>query len=274
MTTEEPTRLLDAASGASPALRGLLESAASDGPSAADLARLAGKLGPLLGGPPGGPGPDASGGAGTSSGGSAAPAAPAAAQGATAAGTTGAAGLFKAKVLLGIGATALAGASFQAGRAVESRARAVPPPLSAPVARAVPPPPVPDVLPPPEVPAEPAPAPAPPKAPVRPSSKTPPPALPAPTAMVAGEAPLLDQALRALRAGNTADALRFTELHRREFPQGTLSQEREMLAIEALVKLERRGDARLRAAAFRQAWPTSSHLLRLDSLVPKEGATP
>ena len=47
----------------------------------------------------------------------------------------------------------------------------------------------------------------------------------------------------------------------------SLAQEREMLAIEALVKTGRGGDARMKAVLFREKYPTSSHLLRLDALV-------
>lgn len=70
-------------------------------------------------------------------------------------------------------------------------------------------------------------------------------------------------------ASDPAGALALTDEHARRFPGGTLAQEREVLAIEALAALGRAQDARARLAAFRAAFPQSRHLARLDALVSK-----
>jgi hypothetical protein len=61
--------------------------------------------------------------------------------------------------------------------------------------------------------------------------------------------------------------LALIEQHRQRYPQSTLGQEREILAVEALVALGRKSEAEDRAAQFRQRWPTSSLLVRLNALV-------
>jgi outer membrane protein assembly factor BamD (BamD/ComL family) len=62
-----------------------------------------------------------------------------------------------------------------------------------------------------------------------------------------------------LRAGDAAGAR--SELARAEtsFPNGVLAEEREALALAALVKLGDREGARARAAAFLQRYPESVH---------------
>jgi len=56
--------------------------------------------------------------------------------------------------------------------------------------------------------------------------------------------------------------------HARSHPNGMLSQEREMLRIEALVGLGRKSEARALADAFRMANPNSAYARRLDALLP------
>jgi hypothetical protein len=53
----------------------------------------------------------------------------------------------------------------------------------------------------------------------------------------------------------------------RLFQDGDLVQEREVLAIEALARLGRTGEARTRLDAFRGRYPQSLHITRLDSLL-------
>lgn len=77
---------------------------------------------------------------------------------------------------------------------------------------------------------------------------------------------LVEKAQGALRA-DPAGALATAAVHLREFPSGQLAQEREVVAIEALVALGRGEEATARAAAFRAKWPTSAHLRRIDTLV-------
>lgn len=118
-------------------------------------------------------------------------------------------------------------------------------------------------------------------APLAPSASAPlpDPSRPLPVATVTGTAPLpanppvpsetalLDRGHQALRSQNPAAALAAAEEHARAYPRGTFAQEREVIAIEALVALGRRPEAAKRAARFRAAFPGSAHQARIDSLV-------
>ena len=53
----------------------------------------------------------------------------------------------------------------------------------------------------------------------------------------------------------------------RRFPDGMLVEERELIAIEALLRVGRREMADARAMRFRDAHPSSVHLPRLDRLL-------
>jgi hypothetical protein len=68
-------------------------------------------------------------------------------------------------------------------------------------------------------------------------------------------------------SSDPSDALALTQEHARRFPSGTLVQEREVLAIEALARLGRSSDARHRLDAFRARFPQSQHIARLAALV-------
>lgn len=83
------------------------------------------------------------------------------------------------------------------------------------------------------------------------------------------ELALIGAAQEALRT-SPARALALTAEHRRRFGAGTLAQERELVAIEALVSLGRADEARRRALAFHRRWPSSAHRRRIDVLVPRE----
>ncbi len=132
------------------------------------------------------------------------------------------------------------------------------PPLRAPAAEAskpAPPPPAAapdrfDESPPAEVP-------APPRKPSARAARAPDPA---------GELAVLEAAQRALAADPRA-ALALTERHRRTFGAGSFAQEREMLAIEASLRLGQRALAERRARAFERAYPSSSHRARLADLL-------
>lgn len=77
---------------------------------------------------------------------------------------------------------------------------------------------------------------------------------------------LLQRAREAL-ATDPAAALRVTDEHRRTFPRGRLSEEREVLAIEALAALGRWPAARARAERFERRYPGSVHHDRLAALL-------
>ncbi|QRK11227.1 hypothetical protein JQX13_14810 [Archangium violaceum] len=253
MNPREPVRLLEQDSEASDELRELLGAARLDEPSAEQLASLAGKLGPLLG-PPGGAPPTAPPSGGTSS--ASGSVVPAAAPG------------VKGKVLAGVAVAVLAGGSFQAGRLFErerAETRAVEPVAA--LTRPTPEPARVEAAPPEPAPPEPAPP-----EPVTPRASA------APTPRVprarAPEAPPLDEELallegayQALQRGEAAEALAEAERHAVRFPSGALAQEREVLAIDALVRMGRRAEAGARAGAFRARYPTSTHWVRIQGLL-------
>lgn len=78
--------------------------------------------------------------------------------------------------------------------------------------------------------------------------------------------------LRAARSAldrEPARALALTGQHAREFPKGMLGQEREAIAINALIRLGRMGEARERGARFIRAYPGSPHSKRIEAAIQK-----
>jgi hypothetical protein len=98
-------------------------------------------------------------------------------------------------------------------------------------------------------------------APARPSSRTPravEPAPPSPSSRgLAAERALLDVARAGLARGAPDEALAAAERHGREYREGVLAEEREALAIKALVALGRRDEARTRAEVFERKYPNA-----------------
>lgn len=78
------------------------------------------------------------------------------------------------------------------------------------------------------------------------------------------ERELLDGAAGALKSGNAAQALSLGEKHRAQFPGGQLAEEREVVVIEALLALGRRGEARARLDGFRKHFKGSAAIERLE----------
>jgi hypothetical protein len=62
-------------------------------------------------------------------------------------------------------------------------------------------------------------------------------------------------------------ALDLADRDAQTYPAGALAQEREVIAIEALVRLARGTEARVRAARFFQAFPGSAHGPRVRSML-------
>jgi len=102
-------------------------------------------------------------------------------------------------------------------------------------------------------------------------------ALPAPSARPAAseedpgasehaEVALLAQAQASL-ASRPSETLARCDEHVRRFASGTLVQEREVLAIDALLRLGRRPEAEARASRFRASFPRSGHLRRIEALL-------
>jgi hypothetical protein len=80
------------------------------------------------------------------------------------------------------------------------------------------------------------------------------------------EAHLLARAQDALGT-SPARTLALTNEHAARFPSGGLGQERELLAIQALVQLGRKDEARARATRFIGTFPTSAHRHHIETLV-------
>jgi hypothetical protein len=84
----------------------------------------------------------------------------------------------------------------------------------------------------------------------------------------------LDVARAAIERGDGATALTATREHERRFPNGLLVQEREAMAIRALVMLGRGNEARARALRFRTGFPGSMLLPAIESAVAAPSASP
>jgi hypothetical protein len=80
------------------------------------------------------------------------------------------------------------------------------------------------------------------------------------------EVKLLDDALAAVRTSPDR-ALLICNEHARRYPNGEFAQEREVIAIEALVKLGRQREAEQRARRFEARYPGSSHQRRIETLI-------
>ncbi|MFT3711495.1 MAG: hypothetical protein QM817_27995 [Archangium sp.] len=222
--------------GAPDAVRSLLESAVIDEPTEAQLSSLRARVEPLFTLPPPPPAPPVA-----------------------------AASSLAGKIIVGALLVALGGAAllFSLSPSADSvpavtptpTPTPTPAPTSTPTAEPLPPPPAVVV------------------APVTPVKLAPPKPATPPTATEPKPVDSIDEELALLQAAMSAssseESLALVEQHVKRFPQSTLEQEREVLAIKALVTLTRTDDARARAAKFRERWPTSPHLLRVESLVGK-----
>lgn len=80
------------------------------------------------------------------------------------------------------------------------------------------------------------------------------------------ELTILHEAQVAL-AANPARALTLSAQHEREFPGGALTQEREVIAIDALLRLGRVAAARTRAQRFELKYPGSAHARHVEQLL-------
>jgi len=80
---------------------------------------------------------------------------------------------------------------------------------------------------------------------------------------VAAEVALLRKVGAALRSGDAKGALVGVEEHARRFPNGALSEERDMERIVALCALDRRPEAARARDRFQRAYPASSHETRI-----------
>jgi hypothetical protein len=81
------------------------------------------------------------------------------------------------------------------------------------------------------------------------------------------EIPLLERANRAL-TGTPAQALALADEHQHRFPASVMDQEREIIAITALVRLGRAAEARERAVRLSHQHPNSVYQSRVDNILP------
>jgi hypothetical protein len=80
------------------------------------------------------------------------------------------------------------------------------------------------------------------------------------------ELSILHRAQQALRM-NPALALSLSARHELEFTSGALAQEREVIAIDALLRLGRTADAEARAQRFEAKYAGSAHVRRVQQLL-------
>ncbi|HVH42843.1 MAG TPA: hypothetical protein VM925_10890, partial [Labilithrix sp.] len=106
-----------------------------------------------------------------------------------------------------------------------------------------------------------------PSAPPPPAPATSVTAAPTTVADAQGERALIDTARTALARGLASDALAATDSHAKRFPHGRLAEEREALAVQALVAKGDAPAARTRAARFRRSFPDSIFRAAVDSAV-------
>jgi hypothetical protein len=92
-----------------------------------------------------------------------------------------------------------------------------------------------------------------------------------PTDTLAREVPLID-AGRSELANAPSRALASLETHRREFPHGQLAAEREFLAVQALLQMNRMADAKKRAEELATHYPASSYAARAERLIEETEA--
>jgi hypothetical protein len=83
----------------------------------------------------------------------------------------------------------------------------------------------------------------------------------------AAERMLLDEARALIVQGAPDRALARLDEHRVRFPDGMLGEERDAMAIEALVNAGHYDDARARADAFRARAPNSLFMATVDSAI-------
>jgi hypothetical protein len=83
----------------------------------------------------------------------------------------------------------------------------------------------------------------------------------------AGELELLRRAQAALRRHDSSVALELVDQHAHDYPQGVFAQEREVLAVQTLLKQQHRPEAIARAQQFIGRFADSSYAFRMRSLI-------
>jgi outer membrane protein assembly factor BamD (BamD/ComL family) len=104
-------------------------------------------------------------------------------------------------------------------------------------------------------------------APVAPAKSTPAPSAENRDDDLASERALLERARVAIGRGDATGALEALDRHSARHPAGRLAEEREVLAIQALVSAGRKDEAQARAARFHREHPSSAFGSAVDALV-------
>jgi hypothetical protein len=86
----------------------------------------------------------------------------------------------------------------------------------------------------------------------------------------AAERAILDVARTALGRNDGAHALEAVDRHARLYPRGQMAEEREAIAVQALVKLGRIDDAAARGARFRARYPNSVLMGVIDAALDRK----
>lgn len=88
------------------------------------------------------------------------------------------------------------------------------------------------------------------------------------SASLADELALLQRARRILLK-DPARALTLAEQHARDYPRGVIAEERELLAVQALLATDQRAAAERRARRFERVHPSSVHAHRMHVLLER-----
>jgi hypothetical protein len=236
---KDPERLLDAAD---PTLRALLRAGREEVPDEAQLAVLVAKLGPIVGGSGGG------GGGGGAAGGAATKAT--VAKGVASATIAKVVGTVATVVVVGVATVRMVSAPHSMTATATSTSTSTPTatptatPTSTSTATAT---------------STPLETPAAVETPA-PSPPPPPPPLDETKLVSRAQSDLLTNPARALSECNDLA---------KQLPHGELAQEREVIAIDALVRLGRRDEANARASRFEAAYPQSAYRRRVDAILER-----
>jgi hypothetical protein len=91
-------------------------------------------------------------------------------------------------------------------------------------------------------------------------------ATPLAIAELRSELQLLTRARHVVRS-SPSRAIALTAEHAERYPAGTFAEEREVIAVEALVRLGQREQAAARARAFGARFPQSAHRQRIEDVL-------
>jgi hypothetical protein len=104
--------------------------------------------------------------------------------------------------------------------------------------------------------------------------QAPKPALAPKPSTLAEEVAILDQARAAAAQGDSVGTLKLTNRYKRQFPNGTMAPEAQLLQVEALVRTGQTAAAAPIARQLLQAAPNGPHAERIRALLPAKDLNP